>query len=325
MIEATIARRFLTIGGVWLAAGLATCLAPLLLPLALIGDVVGRRRLAASRFFLFLLLVLTAESLGAAIALVIGADTRRNYALQRAWAGAIWAGATRIYGVQMAIEGDPLPTRGPLLLLARHATVADTLLPIILLGLPAHLRPRYVLKRELLWDPCLDVVGNRIPNLFVRRVRGEGGSSDDAQLQAMRALAAGMGAEDFAIIYPEGTRFTPEKREKLLHSEKPAIRARAERLRWLLPPRPNGVQSLLDGAPEADVLWCAHTGMDAAAGLADFWAGGLIGAEIRVRFWLDPRAGVPIPHDERLEWLQARWERMDRWMAESTRRSPSAK
>jgi steroid 5-alpha reductase family enzyme len=25
---------------------------------------------------------------------------------------------------------------------------------------------RHVLKRELLWDPCLDVMGNRLPNYF---------------------------------------------------------------------------------------------------------------------------------------------------------------
>ena len=32
-----------------------------------------------------------------------------------------------------------------------------------------HLRLRYVLKRELLWDPCLDIVGQRVPNIFVDR------------------------------------------------------------------------------------------------------------------------------------------------------------
>ena len=39
----------------------------------------------------------------------------------------------------------------------------------------AGLQPRFVLKRELLLDPCLDVVGARIPNYFL-----DGGANDCA-------------------------------------------------------------------------------------------------------------------------------------------------
>jgi len=31
-----------------------------------------------------------------------------------------------------------------------------------------------------------------------------------------------------------------------------------------------------------------------------------------------PRAEIPAAHDERIDWLFARWRAMDRWVAERT-------
>lgn len=305
-----LGRRILTVGGVWSAAVASVPALVAVLPVACLVDLIGRRRLAACRFALFIALLLWAESIGALVALAIGGDPERNYALQRRWAGALWAGTTWLYGIRLVVTGDPVPPRGPFLLFARHATLADTLLPMVLVARPLGLRPRYVLKRELLWDPCLDIVGNRVPNVFVRR---EGGR-DDGQLRAIEGLAGGMGPGDFAAIYPEGTRFSRGKRAQLAASANAAVRTQAERLTHLLPPRPAGVAALLDGAPTADVVWCAHTGLDAAARLPDFWAGDLIDATIRVHLWHERRGAVPDGYDERLAWLQERWERMDRWI-----------
>ena len=36
------------------------------------------------------------------------------------------------------------------------------------------MRPRYVLKDDLLIDPCLDIVGNRLPNHFLDRFPHDG-------------------------------------------------------------------------------------------------------------------------------------------------------
>jgi 1-acyl-sn-glycerol-3-phosphate acyltransferase len=85
------------------------------------------------------------------------------------------------------------------IVLMRHASLADSLLPAVLLGTRG-LRLRYVLKRELLWDPCLDVVGQRLPNAFIRRGSGE----SDAEIDAIRALGRDLGDDEGVLIYPEG-------------------------------------------------------------------------------------------------------------------------
>ena len=50
--------------------------------------------------------------------------------------------------------------------------MGDTVLPVVFFALPTGVRLRYVLKRELLFDPCLDIVGQRLPNYFARRGAG---------------------------------------------------------------------------------------------------------------------------------------------------------
>lgn len=54
---------------------------------------------------------------------------------------------------QLEVEGVNALQPGPLVVLMRHASLADTLLPAVVIA--SHgIRLRYVLKRELLWDPC---------------------------------------------------------------------------------------------------------------------------------------------------------------------------
>ena len=54
-------------------------------------------------------------------------------------------------------------------MLCRHASLADSLVSAWVITSVAGMNPRYVLKRELLVDPCLDIVGNRLPNHFLDR------------------------------------------------------------------------------------------------------------------------------------------------------------
>ncbi|MCC6642387.1 MAG: hypothetical protein IT386_14600, partial [Deltaproteobacteria bacterium] len=162
---------------------------PVLLIAALAIDLVRRRRLATLRCVGLVTLYLACEVAGivASAALWVaapalgGLDSERSqqghYALQRWWAGCLYRGAERLYGLERRVdEGGSDPGRGPLVVFARHASLVDTIIPVVFLCGAHGLRLRYVLKRELLWDPCLDLVGNRIPNYFVRR-----GSSDTAR------------------------------------------------------------------------------------------------------------------------------------------------
>jgi len=199
----------------------------------------------------------------------------------------------------------------------RHVSTADTLLPVVLLTGRAGIVLRYVLKRELLWDPCLDIVGNRLPNCFVRRESGQSA----AEIAAVVRLLDGLAAHEGVLIYPEGTRFTPAKRERALArlaegpATEPALLARARALTNLLPPRLGGPLALLESNPGADVLFCAHTGFEGTRSLADLMAGGLVGTTVRVRLWRVPFAEIPRTRSAMASWLYDHWARMDAWIA----------
>ena len=123
-----------------------------------------------------------------------------------------------------------------------------------LAGEPVHHRLRYVLKRELLWDPCLDIVGHRLPNCFIER----GAKISAPEIERIRGLAQDLGPTDGVLIYPEGTRFTPERREAVLARIEArgdtALLERARALQNVLPPRLGGSLALLEESPVSGFL-----------------------------------------------------------------------
>lgn len=239
---------------------------------------------------------------------------RHNAALQRAWTGALFRGAVRVYGMTVEVEGAGAAAPTPFLLFIRHLSTVDTVLAAALIANPRKIVLRYVLKRELLWDPCLDVVGRRLPNLFVAR----DGSLRDRDLAGVRALAAGLGEGEGVLIYPEGTRFTPGKLaravDKLAATAEPELLERARRMRHVLPPRPGGPLALLDRTPPLDVVFVAHRGLEGATSLADLWRGALVGSRLRVRLERVPAAAIPAGDAARLRWLYDRWLDVDAWI-----------
>jgi 1-acyl-sn-glycerol-3-phosphate acyltransferase len=300
---------------------------PLLLGAAFAVDLArGARKRPLLRLAAFAPIFLTAEVVGllAAAAAWLAAGGGRfvsharwlewNFRLQCLWAGALLAAARRIFGLGLEIEGEALGARGPLLVFPRHASLADVLLPAVLLSARQRLRLRWVMKRELLVDPCLDVIGGRLPNAFVRRGVGEA----ERESAAIACLAGTLGARDGVLLYPEGTRFTAAKRARALAriaaAGEPARLARVSPLRHLLPPRSRGPLALLAAAPEADVLVLGHVGFEGAATLRQLFDGSLVGRRIRVRCWRHAAREVPRERAAALAWLDARWLELDAWV-----------
>ena len=321
---------------------------PLALPLAAAVDLArGGRRWATVRCWAFLLLYLSCELAGvvAAAALWLGhrlafgrgrrqtpaarltglpdAYLRANFRLQRWWARTLFAGASRIFAMRTTIEGDEAVRRGPFLLLLRHASIGDTVLPAVYVSDRHDLMLRYVMKRELLWDPCLDIVGNRLPNYFVQRGSGE----SEREVEAVQRLLDHLGPDDGVLIYPEGTRVSPAKRaralERLRGVAPPALLAIAEQLRHTLPPRLGGTLGLLERNPGLDAVFCAHTGFEGAATFGSLLDGALIDRHVRVAFWRVPFAQIPTEPAARAEWLYHQWLRIDDWIA-AARGEPAA-
>jgi 1-acyl-sn-glycerol-3-phosphate acyltransferase len=303
-------------------------LLPLLLAAALAADLArgAGRRVPLVRLVAFAPVFLSAELVGLVAALAAwlaggpwtGASRERflawNFRLQCLWARFLLAAARRLFGLGLEVEGDALAAPGPLVVLARHASLADVLLPAVLLSDRHGLRLRWVMKRELLVDPCLDVVGSRLPNLFVARDAGLG----ERERAAVARLAGGLGARDGVLIYPEGTRFSAGKQVRALArigaGPEAARLAGLRALRHLLPPRTGGPLALLAAAPGADVLVVGHVGLEGLATVRELLAGTIVGRRIRVRFWRHRAGDVPRERAAATRWLDARWLELDAWV-----------
>jgi len=287
-----------------------------------------------TRTLVFFVWYLACELVGLAIAFGLwvanrvwaGGDRERflgwNYELQHWWARMLGRGSFRIFDIRLAPcepfvdlgGGRTAPYRfgeRPVLVFVRHASTADTILTAILVSVPYGTRLRYVLKRELLWDPCLDVVGNRLPNVFVLRDSAQ----TEREVAAVAALAEGLGRDDGVLIYPEGTRFSPSKKkrivEKLREQGRDEAAAEADALRNVLRPRSGGPLALLERAGGADVVFLAHTGFEGSASFDRFFNGGLVGKTVHAEVRVVRAEDVPRTAEARRAWLMEQWRRVD--------------
>ena len=314
-------RRLVTVPGLYLGGCLLVLLIPLWLVIGLVVDLVARRfRFPIVRLLAFAVCWAWLEIVGvtaSGIYWITGQRRNRrvHYGLQRWWAARLLGALRLTCGVRIQVENVEALRPGPAIVLARHASLADSLVSAYVVTSVAGMDPRYVLKRELLGDPCLDIVGQRLPNHFV--VRDAPDSSHE--LQALEELVADLDERSVGIIFPEGTRANPEKRRRALEkltAQNPSRARRLEELRHLLPPRPAGSLALLRGNTRADVVFGWHVGFE---GLDTF--GGMVRALARpfppVRFALRrvPRSEVPsVSADDGaafVAWLDDQWIVLD--------------
>ncbi len=223
--------------------------------------------------------------------------------------------ARRVLALRIETDG-PTPDAHPgvpILVACRHAGPGDSFTLIHALMHWYHREPRVVLKDTLAWDPAIDVLLNRIPARFIDP---RGGDVE----RHIEELARGLDENDAFVIFPEGGNFTPERRQRgidrlrKLGMERMAVRA--EDMAHVLAPRPGGFIAALDGAPDADVVLVAHTGLDHLLTVGDLWRELPMDKRIVMRWWQVPRDEIPPGREERIEWLFGWWERIDDWIAE---------
>ncbi|QBR94459.1 1-acyl-sn-glycerol-3-phosphate acyltransferase [Nocardioides euryhalodurans] len=223
--------------------------------------------------------------------------------------------------LRLTIETDgPSPDAHPgvpLLVACRHAGPGDSFTLIHALMHWYAREPRVVLKDALAWDPVIDVLLGRIPARFISPEPGRG-----ADLEAhITALAHGLDANDAFVIFPEGGNFTPARRQRgidrLRRLGLERMARRAESLTHVIAPRPGGFIAALEGAPDADVVLVAHTGLDHLSTVADLWRELPMDKRIVMRWWQVPREEIPAGREERIEWLFDWWERIDAWIEQN--------
>ncbi|MSO15964.1 MAG: hypothetical protein EXQ61_06580 [Ilumatobacteraceae bacterium] len=303
------------LGVLFLAIALTVCL-PLWAVITMLVDAVrGRWRFPISRLIGFATCWAWLETSGLVVALFLfltgrGRSVSAHYALQTWWCRSLIQALGFTVGLQIYVEGAENVGAGPFVAFCRHASLADSIMSSWVVASHVGLRPRFVLKKELKMDPCLDILGHRLPNYFVDRE-----SSDIAgELQGIEQMATGLGVKDCAVIFPEGSRASAKKRVRALERLRERSPQRAETLsglKYLIPPKPAGANALLSAVPEANVLTMWHSGFD---GLDTF--SGILShlgrARAKVHVHVEEISRASIPSGEAfVSWLDAKWVEMD--------------
>ncbi|MGC2240416.1 MAG: lysophospholipid acyltransferase family protein [Acidimicrobiia bacterium] len=322
MNRQTVFRRLLTIPVTIVMFALVTVTLPALILVGglvdLVRGLVTGKPAMATRLISFLWVYLMGETwalVGMLVTWPLSRERRRDvtFRLQEHWTSWNFNTMRTIFGLRIEVTGSEQIPPAPILVLARHASMVDTMLPARLVTRSHGIRLRYVLKKELLLDPVLDIGGTRLPNHFVdRRI-----ALADPELAAIRALAGGMEPDEGMLIYPEGTRFSEEKRDRYVARVVRGGGRLAEiagSFASVLPPKPGGTLALLE-ATIADVVVLAHRGLEGFARVKDIWSGGLVGSTIDVHFWRVPRSSIPEGRSARVEWLFEIWADVDAWVA----------
>ena len=295
---------------------LLTLTLPITLPVAAIMTLFASTRGAVATL-LFILGYLWCEVIGLLSALWIRLRCFQpdryalaNYRLQYWWASALKRLAERLFRLRFVISGEDALTDGAAIVFPRHTSIADTIIPIVFFAAPYDLQLRYVLKQELLLDPRLDIVGNRIPNLFVDR----SGQDSDAARRDVAALTRSLYDGQGLVIYPEGTRHSPPKRQRLNERYRDNSEMQAQLRRWpsLLPPRLGGTMAVLAANPGRDIVFCAHHGFEGSSHFRELINGSWLNARIQLEFWRVPYSAVPKQDDQQREFMFAQWDEMQR-------------
>jgi 1-acyl-sn-glycerol-3-phosphate acyltransferase len=248
-----------------------------------------------------------------------GRDSERRregvFRVKRRWLRSHLGGIRLLMGLKLDIEGLELAGPGPMIVMIRHASIIDNALPDAIIGHAHGIGFRFIIKRELQLLPTIDIGGRWVPTLFVRRGSGD----TERELAKLRSLTVNMAESDGILIYPEGTRATPEKlahAKAIIAERQPELAPLANRLHNLLPPRLGGPLTLLESARDTDVVIFGHVGLDGFEHISDIWSGGLVGTTVHLRFWRFSAGEIPAEREQLINWLYDRWQELDDWIGE---------
>jgi 1-acyl-sn-glycerol-3-phosphate acyltransferase len=316
-------------------------LSPLIALLAVTFSLARRSpsgRMRGVRLLLFALAWLTAETamlfmcLGLWLASGFGGRMHtepfqsRHYAIMRWFLDVIYNTATGTFGLRVEVDEPHLTAdeqaarlARPVIVLSRHAGPGDSLLLVHHLLSVYGRRPRVVMKATMQLDPSLDVVGNRLPNVFVRHSRAGAGIFSEQ----IERLAGGLDQLGALVIFPEGANWTPGRwRRSIRRLEERGrgdLAARAQDMPNLLPPRAGGALAAITACPSADVIFVAHAGLDRIVTVGDVWRNLRVDQTVHARWWRVPAAEVPrsADHAAQERWLYDWWQRIDTWISQN--------
>ena len=250
----------------------------------------------------------------------------RHYAVMRSFLARLYRAATRTFGVRVVVDEPELTAAEqaarlarPVIVLSRHAGPGDSFLLVHQLLSVYGRRPRVVMKAALQFDPSLDVMGNRLPNVVISRRR----AGERVFTEQIDRLARGLDRQGALVIFPEGGNWTPGRWQhgirRLEHLGRRDLAARARSMPNLLPPRPGGALAAIAACPGADVIFVAHAGLDRLVSVADIWRSMPMDQVVLAKWWRVPVGEVPrgADHESQVQWLYDWWQRIDAWITEN--------
>ena len=297
---------------------------PVLVLVAIAVDVVRLRfRFPILRVYLFLVQYLINDSVEIVLAPIYwamaGFGTRlgsessisRHEGLQWWSVRLLQKRAEQLLGLRIEID-DPdrsILGDGPVIVISRHVSVFDASIPTLVFQ-PAGFRVGGVVMAEMLADPGFDLIYGRLGSVFVPR---DGGPDAIAGITDM-VDRLGPTEDTALVIFPEGRLFRPSVRDRLLARLGRSDPVRAERLAGLtnlLPPRPQGLHTMLSAVPGADVVVVDHSGFERLRSVSDLLSVVPLDWPIRVRLRRIVRAEIPDDLQGRTAWLDQLWLDLD--------------
>jgi hypothetical protein len=252
---------------------------------------------------------------------------RRHYRLLQWFVHSLATRTRTLVDIDVAPDASPeanasLARDRPLLFFSRHAGPGDTLLLVDQLMTGYDRLPNMVFKDALTLDPCVDLLGHRLPHAILD-------AADPAECEArIREVSAELGPRGALVLFPEGGNLTGERRRraiaKLWRTGRRREARTGERMTHVLPPHPTGALAALHGNPDCDVIFAAHTGLGLAAFPRELWRHTPIGRTFKTRMWVVPPAERPRDPDEQVRWLYDWWQQIDTWLQAEGEPAPVA-
>jgi 1-acyl-sn-glycerol-3-phosphate acyltransferase len=250
----------------------------------------------------------------------------RHYSVMRWFLDLVYRAGTSTFGVRVEVDEPELTAQEqaarlarPVIVLSRHAGPGDSFLLVRHLLSVYGRRPRVVMKATLQLDPSLDIVANRLPNVFIQHSK----TGERHFVQQIERLAAGLDQSGALVIFPEGGNWTPGRWlrgiRRLEQQGREDLAERARDMPNLLPPRSGGALSAIAACPEADVIFVAHAGLDRLVSVRDIWRSLPMDQVVRAKWWRVPVGEVPrsADHEAQVQWLYQWWERIDAWISQN--------
>jgi 1-acyl-sn-glycerol-3-phosphate acyltransferase len=240
-----------------------------------------------------------------------------HYRLLRWFVGGLSAHVRGLLDIRVQAGAAPgaaesLRADRPLLFFSRHAGPGDTVFLTDVLMTRYGRLPSVVFKDALTLDPCIDLLGHRLPHAVLD-------PSDAAECgQRIAEVSARLGPRGVLMLFPEGGNFTPERRRrsiaKLWRKGKREEAEAGRQMTHVMPPHPAGALAALRGNPDADVVFGAHTGLGLAAFPGQLWRDPPIGRTLTAHMWRARPDERPDDPEAQVDWLYDWWKRIDGWV-----------